>query len=123
MVFKKHADLINEPKWVSLVKGKVTEVEKGSKSGNVSKLDMFVSTAFESEGIDKVTIAQPIAIIFENACKGRILSSLETVNVMLSSENRTKDGCGHYKQLKYNLRMLVSGVSRGCLRQKSLPDR
>lgn len=48
MLFKKHADLINEPKWVSLVKGKVTEVEKGSKSGNVLKLDVFVSAAFES---------------------------------------------------------------------------
>lgn len=31
----------------------------------------------KSEGIARVTVAQPIAIIFENACKGRAPSSLE----------------------------------------------
>lgn len=64
-----------------------------------------------AEGIDKVTVAQPIAFIFENACKGRICSSLgNIVYVMFSSENRTKDDCGHYKQLKCNFRILVSIV-------------
>lgn len=38
----------------------------------------------------------------------------ETVNVRLNSENRTKDGCGHYKQLKCNFRRTVSTVLRGC---------
>lgn len=112
-----------KPKWLSLVKRKLTEVEKGSKSGTFKSWVCSYQQRLKAEGIDKVTVAHPIAIIFENACKGRIPSSLETVNVMLSSENRTKDGCGHYTQLKRILRMLVSSVLRRCLQAKSLPDR
>lgn len=92
----KYANLINEPKWVSLVKGKLAEAEKGNKSRTFKRWMCSYQQSLKAEGIDKVTVAQPIAVIFENACKGRIPSSLEAVNVMLSSENRTKDGCGHY---------------------------
>lgn len=43
-----------------------------------------------AEGIDKVTVAQPIAFIFENACKGRIRSSLgnSICNVQLRKQDQ-----------------------------------
>lgn len=75
--------------------------------------------SLKTEGIDRVTVAQPVAISFENACKGRIPSSLGNSKCNAQLRNRTEDDCGHYKQLKCNFRMLASTV----LRQKSLPDR
>lgn len=45
--------------------------------------------SLKAKGIGKVTIAQPVAIIFENACKDRIPSSL--VNSKCNAQLRKWD--------------------------------
>lgn len=53
--------------------------------------------SLKAEGIDKVTVAQPIAIILKMHARAEFTQAWETVYVMLDSENKTKKDCGHYK--------------------------
>lgn len=81
----------------------------------------FYQQSLKAKGIGKVAVAQPMAIIFENACKDRIPSSLGNSKCNAQPRKWDQGQLWSLQTIKMQFYNVLCVVLRGCLQAEVTP--